>query len=127
VVYTNAGHTPPLLVRAAGTVTEELQTEGMAMGVLSQIEFEEKSALLVPGDLLVLYTDGVTEASNPEGEMFGQARLLETVQENCDRPVDELCRAIDAAVNQFVGSAPQFDDFTLMIVKRESPPAIPDS
>ena len=121
LTYTNAGHTLPLLVRASGDTIEELHTEGMAMGVLPEVEFEEKTALMVPGDVLVLYTDGVTEASNQAGEMFGQARLVEVVRTHCHLSAEELCRTIDATVSDFVGGAPQFDDFTLMIVSRASP------
>jgi serine phosphatase RsbU (regulator of sigma subunit) len=116
--YVNAGHMPPLLIRAGDGKVQQLRTDGMALGVLPDIAFKEGKAKLGPGDLLVMYTDGVTEASNAEQQMFGLERLLEVATEYRLRPADELAQRIDQAVSAFVGSAPQFDDITLLVAKR---------
>jgi sigma-B regulation protein RsbU (phosphoserine phosphatase) len=118
VRYVNAGHMPPLLVRAAGGEVEELRDHGMALGVLPGLEFEEQTAQLAPGDTLVLYTDGVTEAWNSEQEMFERERLIELVGECQSLSAGALAEAISDAVAAFVGDAPQADDLTLMVVKR---------
>jgi len=118
IAYVNAGHMPPLLVRSADGRVEELWTHGMAMGVLPHMEVEERTAHLDPGDLLVLYTDGVTEASNAEGEMFGRERLKEVASAHRAQSAEDLVQTIDEAITAFVGDAPQFDDFTLVVARR---------
>jgi sigma-B regulation protein RsbU (phosphoserine phosphatase) len=120
VVYVNAGHMPPLLVRAGEGTTTELRTPGMALGVLDSFEFEEHRVTLDPGDILVLYTDGVTEASNPRREMFGRDQLAHTLSAHRDLSAPDLAQIVDKTVADFVGDAPQFDDFTLLIAKRVS-------
>jgi sigma-B regulation protein RsbU (phosphoserine phosphatase) len=118
ICYVNAGHIPPLLLRAADGSVEELRTNGMALGVLSGMDFEERTANLAPGDLLILYTDGVTEATDIEGDMFGRQRLKELVSQNREQSAAELAQTIDDAVADFIGNAAQFDDFTLVVAKR---------
>lgn len=118
ISFVNAGHMPPLLVHASGGPVEELRTDGMALGVLQGMEFEQCSARVSPGDSLVLYTDGVTEASNVQQEMFGRERLSALVQAHRTCTAEELVQFIDGAVAEFVGDAPQFDDFTLVVAKR---------
>jgi sigma-B regulation protein RsbU (phosphoserine phosphatase) len=118
IAYVNAGHMPPLLVRSADGRVEELWTHGMAVGVLPHMEVEERMAHLDPGDLLVLYTDGVTEASNAEGEMFGRERLKEVASAHRRQSAEELVQTIDDITTAFVGNAPQFDDFTLVVARR---------
>jgi serine phosphatase RsbU (regulator of sigma subunit) len=116
--YVNAGHMPPLLVRGADGLVEELRTGGMALGVLPSIHFSQQTAQLEPGDTLALYTDGVTEASNPRQEMFGRQQLIDIITANHSRSASEILDLIDAAVDDFASDAPQSDDFTLVIVKR---------
>jgi sigma-B regulation protein RsbU (phosphoserine phosphatase) len=118
VRYANAGHMPPLLVRSIDGRLEELQEHGMALGVLSGMEYQELRVELDPGDTLVLYTDGVTDAWNLEQEMFGRDRLVDLVGECHRLPAAALAEEISAAVAEFVGDAPQFDDFTLVVAKR---------
>ena len=120
IVYVNAGHMRPLVVRTENGKAEELQIHSMAMGVLPEIEYEEGIAHLATGDILVMYTDGVTEALDAEDQMFGKERLLETVQAHRHRSAEQICQAIDDAVASFVGDVPQFDDFTLVIAKRST-------
>jgi serine phosphatase RsbU (regulator of sigma subunit)/putative methionine-R-sulfoxide reductase with GAF domain len=118
IAYVNAGHVPPLIVRSDG-MTEELLPSGMALGVLAGIEIAERRVSLEPGEALILYTDGVVEASNSQQRLFGRERLAETVRAQRTRPAQELAEAIDAAVTSFSGDAPQSDDFTLLVVKRD--------
>jgi sigma-B regulation protein RsbU (phosphoserine phosphatase) len=118
IAYVNAGHVPPLLVRSVDGRVEELWTHGMAMGVLPHLEVEERMAHLDPGDIVVLYTDGVSEASNAEGEMFGRERLKQVASAHRTQCAEELVRTIDDSITAFVGNAPQFDDFTLVVARR---------
>ena len=117
--FVNAGHMPAVWVRAADGTTQELTTPGMALGVLREIEFREDVAHLQPGDAVVLYTDGVTDATNAKRELFGRPRLRQVLGAHRHLPADELASAVDAAVAEFVGDAPQADDFTLLVAKRE--------
>lgn len=118
--FINAGHMPPILVRAADGSTHELRTPGMALGILEQAEFGEDVVELNPGDALVLYTDGVTDAANADGHFFGRERLAQVVSAHHQQSAQELAQSIDGAVAEFVGDAPQSDDFTLLVVRREA-------
>ncbi|MBN1661104.1 MAG: GAF domain-containing protein [Anaerolineae bacterium] len=117
VKYVNGGHVPPLVGRAGGKV-EELRVPGMALGVLRGTEYQEWQVSLAPGDVLVLYTDGVTDALGAEEEMFGRDRLVGVVRAHRGASAAELAQAIDDAVASFVGDVAAFDDFTLVIAKR---------
>jgi serine phosphatase RsbU (regulator of sigma subunit) len=118
VTYLCAGHMPPLLVRAGGDPAEELRTEGIALGILPGFEFEERTAHLHPGDTIVLYTDGITDAANADGERFERERLIQVITAHRTQPAEELAQTINEAIVAFVGNAPQFDDFTLVVAKR---------
>lgn len=117
--FVNAGHNPPLLVRADGRV-EWLGQEvhGPVLGVLPEVNWIEEAVTLEPGDTLVLYTDGVTEAVNADLDAFGETRLVETVQAHCDSTARDLTAYIVDAVNAFAAGQPQFDDITLVVLKR---------
>ncbi|MCL7454140.1 MAG: GAF domain-containing protein [Anaerolineae bacterium] len=119
ITYVNAGHVPTLWVQAAKGDVQELRVPGMALGILEQVEFEQHRARLEPGDSLILYTDGITEASNEQREMFGRGRLAETVRQFRHESADGLLSAIDKAVAEHVGDFPQSDDFTLVIARRK--------
>jgi sigma-B regulation protein RsbU (phosphoserine phosphatase) len=121
ISYVNAGHPPPLLIRSASGDVEELRTGGMAMGVLPDVDYAQESRRLGPGDVLILYTDGIPEATDGEGRMFGRTRLAEVAQACRNEPVGSLGDSIEAAVQQFVAGAPQSDDLTLVVVKRQTP------
>lgn len=118
VSYVNAGHPPSLLVRVENGEVEELRTGGMAMGVLPSLEYEERTAHLDPGDVLILYTDGIVEASDNAGRFFGRGRLAEAARAARHEPAEQMGEWIEAAVAQFVAGAPQSDDLTLVIVRR---------
>ena len=118
LTYACAGHNPPLLWHSRSAQTTSLRGRGIALGVLDNIELEERQAALVPGDLLVLYTDGVTEPINTMEEEFGEERLAQTAVSASHLPCADIVHAIHAAVSQFVGDQQQFDDYTLVAVKR---------
>jgi sigma-B regulation protein RsbU (phosphoserine phosphatase) len=115
--YVCAGHNPPLLYKRRTGERLWLEADGIALGVIEDIELEEKSLTLDDGDLLVLYTDGVTEATNLQEEIWGEERLMQLVMDNHDLSANELGDKIRDAAMEFTGAAPQFDDFTLMVVK----------
>jgi serine phosphatase RsbU (regulator of sigma subunit) len=117
--YITAGHNSPLLVRASGEVTT-LDIGGFPVGITPFAEYREGWVDLEPGDVLVIYSDGVTESLNEEGEEFGEARLVEIVQKNRGRTPAGLRDRIDEALAKFVGKAKTVDDLTLVIVKRKS-------
>lgn len=116
--YVNAGHNPPLLVR--GTGVEELGgSRGIALGVVPDVAIGSTTLELRHGDLLVLYTDGVTEAFNDLNEAFGEERLREYVRSNCAKPAPAVLEGLVAEIRRFTGTAAQSDDITLVVVKVE--------
>jgi len=116
--YINAGHNPGLLLRRDGRV-EELGASGVPLGLLAGILYQSRFATLEPGDLVCLYSDGITEAESPTDEEFGTDRLLDLMREHQDRPLQELLEAIPAAVTAFSQGSPQGDDQTLVLLRRE--------
>jgi len=115
--YVNAGHNPPLLFRAGSDEPEELPATGIAMGAMEESPYDQGEVHLSPGDILVMYTDGVTEAVNDREEMFEIPRLTQVVLGNRGRPAKEMIDAIISAVNAFSQNQPQYDDITLMVVR----------
>ncbi len=122
LTFANAGHNPPLLFHGRSGEVTDLTAQGMALGVITDIELEQREARLGPGDLLLLYTDGVTDALNDANEEFGLSRLCSVVQAHQTESAASVIQAINQAVDEFVGDTPQFDDFTLAVLKRESLP-----
>jgi len=122
LLYANAGHDPPLLWRAAERHFIELPKNSPLLGVLPELNGTVDRVELAPGDVLVLYTDGITEAITADFHEFGQGRLEETVQrvltEHPHASAADVRDAISAAVEQFAGSMVQYDDMTLLIIKR---------
>jgi len=117
LTYVNAGHNPPFMFRRASGDIVLLEAKGIALGVMPNIELEEKEIALREGDIVVLYTDGVTEAINNKEEQFGQERLISIAEKNCNLPASELVKRIRQEVTEFSQGQPQFDDLTLMILK----------
>lgn len=115
--YVNAGHNPPLLFRDGLDQPVPLKTGGIALGVRQGIELRELQEDLESGDLLVLYTDGVTEAINDSGEAYGTGHLLDVVQKNRHEKADVVLDAIQKDVIAFAGHQPQYDDITMVIVR----------
>ena len=117
LTYVNAGHNPPLICRSSDGSFSELPATGMAIGAVPDAAYEAGTAVLEPGDVLVLYTDGITEAENPAQEMFGEDRLREAIVGARMLSAAAIVAAILESVQAFSGSAPQSDDITLMVVR----------
>lgn len=115
--FASAGHNPPAILRKDGT-TEFLKVKpGIAMAAMGDVHYTEHTAQLDPGDTLLLYTDGVTEATNAQNELFGDDRLLSSLAACNECDPEEVCARVKKDVDAFVGSAPQFDDITMLAVK----------
>ncbi|MFA7695382.1 MAG: SpoIIE family protein phosphatase [Methanoregula sp.] len=114
---TNAGHNPPLFVRGDSGETVFLQEHGVAMGVLPDMDGTPEYVQLKPGDLFILYTDGVTEAFNSGNAAFGEDRLVRVAQECRTLPAMMIRDRIIAAIREFTCHAPQSDDITLVVIR----------
>ena len=120
LVYCNAGHHPPLLVRAPGSgEVEPLTRTGMALGALPAGNWERGLAEIAPRDQLILYTDGITDAQDATGARFGRNRLADVARAHAGCPAREAKEHLLDAVSAFTGQAAQFDDITLLIAFRE--------
>src|SRR5256886_1157310 len=117
IAFLNAGHNPPLIVHAGGTM-EQLASGGLPLGIMADADFREGQTKLHPGDVLVIYSDGVSEAVNPNGEEFGATRLYEVVARNLDTSASGIRDRIESALTKFCQGTPAADDITLAIVKR---------
>ena len=117
LLYCNAGHNPPLIVRASGEV-ELLEHAGTVLGILPELGYEERRARLEPGDLIAIYSDGVTEAARPDDEEFGLERLQEILVRERDKPAEETIDTVNRALTEFTEDAPPADDITLVIARR---------
>lgn len=115
--YANAGQSPPLLYRAREGVFLELDAEGMLMGIRPDICFEEQTTRMEEGDILLLYTDGVTEAENSSWEFFGDSRLREVISLHHDCHPEEIMASIFSELEGFTGARPISDDLSLAILK----------
>lgn len=118
LTYANAGHNPPLWFRKAEGDFQELAARGIVLCVIDNVSLEEKSIEIASGDILVLYTDGVTEAVDADTEEFGVERLQQVVASNRRKGASEILEAIVEAVTTFIGDVEQPDDLTLMVIKR---------
>jgi phosphoserine phosphatase RsbU/P len=114
--WINAGHCPPLLVRAGGGV-EALPASGCPVGLFPMSPFSQEEVTLRKGDKLVIYTDGVSEAENPAGQQFSEERLTELVQNYAKASAADLHKGIIDAVGVFTAGAPQNDDLTLLVLE----------
>lgn len=119
LVYANAGHPPPLLMRRGEDRFRALEVTGIALGVVEGMKYEERQIDLLPGDILVLYTDGVNEAINNREELFGLARLCRTVRGSRDLSAQGILDSILKDIGLFAGDQAQFDDITMIVVKAE--------
>ncbi|HTX93215.1 MAG TPA: SpoIIE family protein phosphatase [Anaerolineales bacterium] len=115
--YCNAGHNPPLLYQAQPGQAVWLKPTGAAVGLVEEYKLRVEQVLLRPGDLVLLYTDGVTEAVDAQGEPFGQERLVRLVAQNADRSAQEIVSALRIGLEDFIGTAALADDVTLVVCK----------
>jgi sigma-B regulation protein RsbU (phosphoserine phosphatase) len=116
--YCNAGHNYPFLVRADGTVSTLPAIGGMVLGVRRGLPFESGSVVLGPGDALVMYTDGATEAMNTSHELFNEDRLQELLRGHAAEPLQDVIESIYSAVTAFSEGARQHDDITMLAIRR---------
>jgi serine phosphatase RsbU (regulator of sigma subunit) len=118
--YVNAGHNPPLLLdRASGKVIDQLVRTGIPVGIQEYV-WEEKQIEICPGQVLLLYTDGITEAQNEHSELFGSQCLLQAAQNHLDKPALGMINGLLNEMQSFVKGAQQSDDITLMVLAREA-------
>ena len=115
--FINAGHNPPLIGRADGTI-EQLASGGLPLGIMPFAEYDVGSARLSPGDVLVIYSDGVSEANNLAEDEFGMDRLTAVISANVSRSASGIRDKVESALSAFTGTAAPNDDITLVIVKK---------
>jgi phosphoserine phosphatase RsbU/P len=123
--YVNAGHNPPYLVRAGRRSTagsapseiEELSAGGTVVGMFAEMEYEEATVELRPGDVLLVFTDGVPEAHNPEDEEFGEERLQLLLRQTAHLPANEISARLSDEINDWIRDAEQYDDLTFIVMK----------
>jgi serine phosphatase RsbU (regulator of sigma subunit)/DNA-binding NarL/FixJ family response regulator len=130
LVYCNAGHNPPLLLSARDrSPVRELRRTGIALGAVEDQAWQQSTVQIAPGDVLLLYTDGITEAQDPNGSFFGADRLFGSLQASLYSSTGEapnaqaIQDALLAEIHAFVGNAPQFDDITSVVLARNALPA----
>ena len=114
--YSNAGHEAPFLSRANGEFLR-LERGGLILSIIEDFAYEEETVALHNGDVLVVYSDGVSEAMNPDGEQFGEAKIQEVIAANRTRPAVGIIDALIKAVRAHAATAPQADDMTLIVVR----------
>jgi serine phosphatase RsbU (regulator of sigma subunit) len=119
VTYSNAGHFPPILLRADGQF-ELLETGGPLLGAVEDAHFESGQVVLNPGDTLVAYSDGVLECRSPAGEEFGSDRLLATLQQMRPSSAKNTLLTLLAAVQDFANGNPPFDDISVTAIRRDA-------
>ena len=121
MVYVNAGHNPPLFVRAAAAADDcvtELRRTGMALGVMADASFKQRTVRFDPRDLVLLYTDGITDALDRRERGFGVRRLQEVLVRRRDAPVADLIAADEPELLTYVGDLSPFDDVTMVATRR---------
>jgi sigma-B regulation protein RsbU (phosphoserine phosphatase) len=116
--YTSAGHNPALLVRADGS-TEWLDVRGIALGLTRSAAYPVGAGRLLPGDTIVIYSDGITETFDDNDEEYGEERMLQLVVEHRGRTAGGILDALFEAATRFASSAPQHDDMTAIVIKRD--------
>ena len=117
LTYSSAGHNPPLLRRSSGELERLDQATGLVLGVIEDAVYDEARLQMLPGDTLVLYTDGITEAHNAQQQMFGVNRLETVCSDTSILSVQNLIDRVMLSVDDFAGGAPQYDDITLMALR----------
>jgi sigma-B regulation protein RsbU (phosphoserine phosphatase) len=116
--YVNAGHEAPFLYRKHKNTFETLESTGIPLGMMDDFEYQEGQEIeLEMGDILVLSTDGITEAMNPEGEQFGAERLREVIQQGVNKSANQIVKDCYDQLQKFCRGTPQRDDLTLVIIK----------
>jgi len=118
ITYVNAGHNPPLLYRSGGEAPIQLTRTGMLMGFMDDAVYEQAVVDVGPGDFVVLYTDGITDATNAGQQSFGLDRLQNALDETRGQPAPQILSGVETSVHDFIGSTAPYDDITLLIARR---------
>ena len=118
MTYCNCGHSPPLVISKGERTFEPLRNCGPPLGIVDDISYVPRSIMLAPGDMLLLYTDGVTEAQNSKSAQFGMERFEEAILEMRDHPARTVVEQVLKRVAEFAKGAPQSDDITCVAVVR---------
>ncbi len=122
MTYVNAGHNPPVWLKRSGEM-EKLTRTGVALGVMEQPNMNQRKILLEPGEMVLLYTDGLTESFNSDGDFYGEERLFERLQSLHETSAEAVLDTVESHLNEFTGPLPPADDMTMLAVKRA--PAAP--
>lgn len=119
--FVNAGHNPPVLLKKVENkvIFTNLEKTGTLIGIFEENTWEENQISILPGEVLVLYTDGITEAQNENGEFFGVERFFNTLSSEFTTSAENFRNSILEAVQAFTGSSPRLDDITLIVISRE--------
>jgi phosphoserine phosphatase RsbU/P len=117
LIYINAGHNPPVLLRGSGRALEYLSNGGLPLGIKADAPYESGMVVLEPGDWLAIFTDGLVEAMNRTGEEYEERRVLNVLNAGTSATPDEMLRRMMSDLDAFVGETPQHDDVTCMLVK----------
>lgn len=115
LTYSNGGHLPPFIMGANGSL-RRLETGGTVVGLFDNVQYDESTIQLYPGDIFVAFSDGITEPENEFGE-FGEERLIETIEAHRNLPLDRITDNVIAAVQDWIGSSEQPDDITLVLAR----------
>ncbi len=118
MTYANGGHCNPLLVAAGGDCRELDNTNGVVLGLAPGLIYDQKNDRMQPGDTLILYSDGVTEARNQDDDEFGEERLMDLFRQNPPEDAGEACTRIRDAIREFARGMPQADDITCLALRR---------
>lgn len=116
--FANAGHEEPLLAPPGGGEARWLRGGGPLLGIFGRLDLVAQSVEIRPGERLVLYTDGITDAASPDGVRFGDERLRQAVRDTCDDLAEDTCRAVISGVLAFQGDAHPADDLALLVLRR---------
>jgi sigma-B regulation protein RsbU (phosphoserine phosphatase) len=116
LLYTNAGHLPPILIR--GNQTIRLDVGGTVVGLMPIFSYDQQTVELQPGDLLAMFTDGVTEAEDASGEQFGDERLARLLMEHKDKPLEEIVKIVADRVRAWAHDPDNADDTTILLARR---------
>jgi sigma-B regulation protein RsbU (phosphoserine phosphatase) len=118
ITYVNAGHNPPLMLTGGDqSDITLLKAEGIALGIIDDIDLASVTVDLKKGDMVALYTDGITEAMNKDGEEYGIERFTEVLMQNRDLDLSALINTIKTSIKEFTKDAPQSDDITLILFR----------
>jgi sigma-B regulation protein RsbU (phosphoserine phosphatase) len=120
LTYVNAGHPRPLWLRSKGKKMEKLAADGIALGVFEGIQLEEKAVQIEPGDVIMMYTDGISEALDIQGNLYGEKRIQTILKRAADDPPEQIVDKLRKDVAAFAKGKPQSDDLTAILLKRKT-------